>query len=355
MLKKVEVFFKNILLKALLVLNPPSKSSDKIVFNSNSRLLFIRLNRIGDALVTTPFLNYLYKILSCKIDLLVDRKNYFVFENADFVNNLYIFPKGLKGFSYFKRICKENKYDTVIDLHDDISATVSFLIASSPVKNKFGFSKGNDKIYTKTSEKPDSTKFHVVERALSFLSLFDIPKPEEKQNIKYKILPESISYVDDLLSRHFKNTKNNFLIGINISAGSDARFWGVERYIKLIETIADYHSNIILITADKDYEHAEKISQNSIPIFCEKDFNKFAAIVSKLNFLITPDTAIVHLASAYKIPVFGIYVRYKTSDMIWSPYASPFEYVETTEPNLENVSFESVKNKLIPFLANFIK
>lgn len=352
MLKSIEIFLKNILLKILLNLNLSDYKTESTRFNANSRLMFIRLNRIGDALVTTPLLFYLKEKLKCRIDILADRKNYFVFEKAEFIDNVYIFPKGIKGFRYFRKLSKQNSYDAVIDLHDDISTTVSFLIASYPTRNKFGFAKGNENVYNKTVIKPDSKTVHIVDRILTLTKLFDLEFPKEKLNINYKLLPESLEYIDNFLANNFQTSK--FLLGINISAGSDARFWGVERYKNLIHELKKYDINLFIITAEKDLKYAEEISQNTIPLFCEKDFNKFAAIVSKLNFLITPDTAIVHLASAYDIPVFGIYVKYKTTDMIWSPYNSPFEYFETIEPNLQNVSFESVKEKLIPFLLRYL-
>lgn len=353
MLKSLEIFLKNILLRIFLLINPSNKNIEEISFYSNSRILFIRLNRIGDALVSTPLLSYIREELKCKIDILADSRNYIVFHKADFVDNLYVFPKGIKGFNFFRSICKQNSYDAVVDLHDDISATVSFLIAASPAINKFGFAKGNEKIYNKTVKRPDSTTVHIVDRVLTLAKLFELELPKEKLNIIYKLLPESLKYVDNFLAINFHTQR--FLVGINISAGSDARFWGVERYVNLINEVKKFNVNILIITAEKDYRYAEKISQKKIPIFCEKDFNKFASVVSKLNFLITPDTAVIHLASAYIVPVFGIYVRYNTTDMIWSPYNTPFEYIETTQPNLDNVSFESVRDKLIPFLSNYLK
>ncbi len=74
-----------------------------------------------------------------------------------------------------------------------------------------------------------------------------------------------------------------------------------------------------------------------------------------LNLLVTPDTAAVHLASAFYIPVFGIYVQYATEEMIWSPYRSDFEYVLTREPNLKNVTFEEVASELGSFLKKYIR
>jgi ADP-heptose:LPS heptosyltransferase len=72
-----------------------------------------------------------------------------------------------------------------------------------------------------------------------------------------------------------------------------------------------------------------------------------------LNVLFTPDTSIVHVASAFEKPVFGLYVKYNTKDIIWAPFKSPFDCVITQEPTLANVSFGSVKQKFIPFFEKF--
>ena len=63
-------------------------------------------------------------------------------------------------------------------------------------------------------------------------------------------------------------------------------------------------------------------------IYSSESFDKFAAMIFQLNLLITPDTMAVHLASANKVNVFGLYVH-DTASMIWSPYGSDFEFAET--------------------------
>ena len=81
-----------------------------------------------------------------------------------------------------------------------------------------------------------------------------------------------------------------------------------------------------------------------------EDFSDIAAAILELNMLFAPDTSVIHIASIRKIPVFGVYVKYNTRDMIWSPYNTEFGCVITEDPTLKNVTFEEVKMKFIPFL-----
>ena len=158
-MKKIEIFLKNILLRILLVFSGRKNEKNQENQNKFKSTLFIRLNRIGDALVSTPLLHEIKKNVGCRVYLLPD------------IDELIVFNKGIKGISEVLKFIKEHNIDTVVDLHDDVSTTVSFIVALSKAKNKFGLKKDNEIIYTKTVEKPDHTKIHVVDRQKNPLKL----------------------------------------------------------------------------------------------------------------------------------------------------------------------------------------
>jgi len=351
-MKKIEQFFKWIFLNLLLLINPKIKSAGNESFNSESKILFIRLNRIGDALVTTPLLDIVKKELKCSIYVLADKKNHFIFENNPSIDEVIILDKSLNGILGINKIIKARKIDTVVDLHDDVSTTVSFLIAIAKVRNKFGLKKGNSKIFTKTVERIDPSKHHIIERTLQLGSLFNLPVDKNSVSVHYYPRKESIKFADSEIEKRIP--KNKFLLGINLFAGSDERFWGVDNFKKLLEQVEKYEISYILFSTQNKLDIAKNITEEKFIYPPSKEFDNFAAGISKLNFLFTPDTSVVHIASIYKIPVFGLYVKYNTQDMIWSPYNTEFDCIVTEEPTLKNVSFEEVKNKLIPFLERNI-
>jgi len=351
-MKKIEIFFRKLLINILLSFRFEAKPNKGNYLSEDSKILFIRLNRIGDALVITPLLHEIRKAVKGKIFLLVDRKNYFVFDNNNDVDQIIIFEKGIKGIFNVLRLIKENKIETVVDLHDDVSTTVTFLLAFAKSSNKLGLDKENRKVYTSTIPRMDPQRFHIIERMMSIGKFFQLSYSKDDLNIKYKPGLESEKNVQCFLEEN--NLQGKFLAGINISAGSDARFWGIENYKKLLTFFSGLDMNVLLITSPRDLERAKEISNNKINIYYSDSFDEFAAAISKLDFLFTPDTAAVHLASAFRVPVFGLYVKYKTNDMIWSPYCSKFEYVITEEQTLKNIKFEEVKNKLDPFIKSIL-
>jgi ADP-heptose:LPS heptosyltransferase len=348
-MKKLEIVLKNLLLRILLSFNKSNKGAVIPCFNRDSKILCIRLNRIGDALVTTPFLKYISDNLNCRIDILADRKNYFIFESTLNKYNIFIYNKGLTGLYKLITLINRTKYNVIIDLHDDVSTTVSFIIALSKAPFKFALQKENKIIFTHTINRLAPENNHVIYRLFELSKLFSLTPPPNA-NIDFVIGKESEKYADEFIKKH--HLMNKYLLGINISAGSEARFWGGERFNKLVEFFSKYHVSIILLTAPNDIKKAEIISNGKYPVFYSHEFDKFCSIIPKLNFLFTPDTSIVHIASAFKIPLFGIYVKYNTNDIIWYPIASKYEAVITTEPNFKNLDFEALKDKLKIFFEN---
>ncbi len=351
-MKKIEVGLKNIFLKILLFFNKKTNSNNKPVFNESSKILFVRLNRIGDALVSTALIHEIKKNIHCKISVLADKKNFFVFNNNPDIDEIIIFQKGFSNFRKIVKRLNENNFDAAVDLHTDVSTTVSFLISFLKIPFKFGLEKENKILFTHTIKCLDVKTNHVIDRLLQLNSLFNINLNSHSANVVYNATDKSLKTVTTYLTRKF--SQNKFLLGINISAGSQARFWGIEKFNDLLNFISGYDINYLLLSSTRDLKYAMEMRIEKEKIYYTPDFDEFAAMISKIDMLFSPDTATIHLASAFKKPVFGIYVNYNTDEMIWSPYKSDFDCVITKEPTLFNVTSEEVITKFKLFLEKYI-
>lgn len=186
-MKEIEITIKNFLLRILLLFNSSKKIDSNITLSKNSKILFIRLNKIGDALVTTPLIKLLKEQTGCHISVLVDKKNHFVFNNSKIYDEVIIYEKGIGGFVKTVSNINSKNYDAVIDLHDDVSTTVSFLIASIKCTVKIGFKKGNQEIYTHLVDKIDVSQNHVISRIMEFAKVFNLNYDVENINIHYPL------------------------------------------------------------------------------------------------------------------------------------------------------------------------
>jgi len=348
-MKRIEIILRKLLLRLLIFLYPDKQQAGETSFNRNSTVLFIRLNRIGDALVSTTLLREVKEQTGCKILVLADEKNHFIFEHCPAVDEVIVYKKGSFNIN---NLISEKKIDTVVDLHDDVSTTVSLIIMKARVQNKFGLKKYNRKIFTKTIERLNPSDHHIIERMMEFRHLFGIDTNLSKTKVCYECEKSSVEFANDLINQ--RDLKEKFLLGINIAAGSDARFWGVDNFKKLISDLNNHEINYLVFTTENKLPDAEKIVDKKYIYPATKDFDIFAAGILKVNMLFTPDTSAVHIASINKIPVFGLYVKYKTNDMIWSPYNTDFECIITEEPTLKNVTYKEVQNKFLPFLEKHL-
>jgi len=319
---------------------------------NDKRILLVRLNRIGDALVCTPIIKALLDN-NFQVDIIADKKNYFIFKNFSGVSEIFIFTHRLTSLLDIIIATNRKRFDYIVDLHDDLSTTVSLIIAFSNAEKKFGLSKKTASLYSKTIDRPDARSNHVIERISQLLKLFNLNPAIAQKRVFFPIDDRSRNIINNLMNDHFPD--NLPLLGINISAGSPARFWGVEKYIKLLESIPSNNLNIIILSSPGDKELAKRISSGKYLTFSTEDFTEFAAIISRLNLLFTPDTSVVHLASAYNIPMFGIYVKFNTDEIIWYPYNTDYEAIITEEPNFINLEVQLVIDKLKIFLENYVK
>lgn len=349
-MKEIEIFLRKLILNIYLLFKKPILQKSKLDIAGTDKILLIRLNKIGDALVTTPFIKYLKENKKCSIHVLSDHKNSFIFENDTNVDQVFVFPKRGREIKELRKKINGNNYKAVFDLHDDVSTTVSLFLGSLNIPNKIGFAKKNKKLFSHVIPYPDPTKYHVVERYLQFFDFLNLPYSKDSVRINYLTKSGSTKEIEDFINGTFE--KEKYIVGINISAGSDARFWGIDRYKKLIAYFSEYHVNLIVLSSPNDEMKARAITGNKIPLFIDPDFDKFAAMINKLNFLFTPDTSVVHLASAFNIPMFGIYVKYNTQNVVWYPYNTQHDLIVIEEPNFENLEFDSVINKLKIFFEH---
>ena len=353
LLKKIEIFLKNIIDKIAFEYRRPynfTEISDVFYFEKRAKILLLRHDKIGDLIVSTPFIRILRNRLpNAQIDILLSKSNISAKKCVEkYINKYWIYNKKKIDTLRLLRNLQNEKYDLVIDLFDNASTTSAFFIKYVNPTFALGIDKKNSRIYDYTVPMLDRFSSHIVERIANLLLVFGIEPSEQNLDIEYPV-----------------DLKNNFLtsakkkrFGINLAGSSDSRFWGIENNIKLIEFIQTNYikSEVRVFATGKYLEVADKLKSIFPEIISDKcdNFDDFVYEVSKCDFIISPDTSIVHLASAFKIPSIIFYVRkIDMSHAPWYPFNSKFVSLETQEDSISMISFESVKEALKQFETNF--
>lgn len=343
--KKLEIIIRKSILKIFKIVSRSKTPLPPGIDYNTCKFLFVRQDRIGDLLVSTPLLYALNnRYPRAAIDMLLSSNNVFVLENTPFIRRRWIYRKQVKSIVGLIRDVRKEKYDFVIDLMDNPSATTTALSLCAGGKWNVGLAKQNEYAYDIVIPLRSRKDIHIIERIAELLRVFDIDPSRENLRPRYEISQSNASKARSFISG-LRPTKG-YLIGINLSAGSETRFWGVDNYRSLIEKLHEEYRDIVIVLLFKnsDENRAQDIalSRSFVNVVPTSSFDQFAAIIQQLDYLITPDTAAVHLASAFQIPSVVLYVQSDKSLRIWDPYRSPSECVVTDVDDLKTIPVSQV-------------
>ncbi|MCI0706124.1 MAG: glycosyltransferase family 9 protein [Ignavibacteriae bacterium] len=346
--KEAEIGFRKFLVLFLGLFIHRSRAFDSLEDFNSSKFLFIRQDRIGDVLVSTPLFPLLKeRFPAATIDILLSRNNYSVLENEPFIRQRWLYEKSIASTWKLIRALRREKYDVVIDLMDNPSATSTLFLALAGGKWNVGLTKDNSYVYDVKVPLPSRKDVHIVDRLAQLLTPFGVKLDSKKLHIRY-----NPTHSSDLFAEHVWQA-NGFVgrkvIGINISSGSKARFWGESNFRGLVQELAKSYpdSVALLLYHPRDEQHVRTIADslaNAVVCPPTDSFDQFAAVIKRLNILVTPDTSAVHLAAAFQIPSVVLYVQSNKELRIWEPYNAPTVSLVTDVDDLTAISVSAVYN-----------
>jgi ADP-heptose:LPS heptosyltransferase len=346
LLKSVEILFRRLLIHILgFFVHRKNLPVDTVNYNS-SKLLFIRQDRIGDVLISTPiFASIKNHYPGAILDVLLSSNNYFVLENDPVIHARWIYKKNISKTLGLIRSLRKEKYDYAVDMMDNPSVTTTLLCLFTGARFNVGLVKENSYVYDIAVPMLSRNKTHIVDRIAQLLTAFRIDPNMEKLSIHYYTSPEADSFAERFLFEN--NLVDSKLVGINISAGGNARFWGIENYRRLLSNITEKYPplRVIILFKPTDIQIAKKIVESNSNVFLSpvtKIFDQFAALIKRMSIIVSPDTSAVHLASAFGIPSVVLYVQSNKDLRIWEPYHVEFETLVTEIDDLSSIPTEMV-------------
>ena len=78
-----------------------------------------------------------------------------------------------------------------------------------------------------------------------------------------------------------------------------------------------------------------------------KSFHHFASYIYNSDFIISPDTAAVHIASAFNKPIVAIYPDYEWNYVSWQPLSDKFIAIKSKNNLINSVSVDEVYDAFI--------
>jgi ADP-heptose:LPS heptosyltransferase len=305
-----------------------STPADLLCLPPAPRILLIRFERIGDVLVSVPVLRALRaRHPDARMDLLVSRPNYAVREAvAPFITHLWCYEKTVGSAIQLVRALRRIQYDVVVDLIDHPSTNAQLVIRWCHARAAVGLLHAESGWYTHAAPTLDRATVHPVERIAQLLLPFGIDPATTPLDLEYRLGSEDVVIARASLGLASRPLR----FGINLSAREAAHYWGRANYIELIHRVAarDPRFAISVCGLPRDAAEVRQVAAaagvEAVP--ATPSLHRFAAIVHEFDLLLTPDTAVVHLAAAWKVPTVALY-HIEAGVAPWLPYRTPHRAV----------------------------
>jgi len=315
-------------IKAYILRRFTRKKSIDFDIRKAKNILFLRYDRIGDMVITTPVFRELKLAYpEINITVLASKANQCVLLNNPYVDLVITNHKNnlLKDLPTLLVLRKE-KFDVCVEFdHSVIPHAILRLRIIKPRKiisvikeGRYGVKGDELKLYDYFTEKPKDTHFRDI--WLNTLNPFGVT-PKSKQYDLFCTDQQKGNAVDFL-----SQFQKKIIIGINLEGAVKGKKITSDKLEEICRGI--YHINrevqIILLSSPKLYSNIIRISQKMnlpyvVPSYKTVSVLDVAALIQNLQLIITPDTSIVHIASAFNIPIVSIHEKNNQSYHLFKP------------------------------------
>ena len=291
-------------------------------------ILFLRYDRIGDMVITTPVFRELKLAYpEINISVLASKLNRGVLVNNPYVDKIYTNHKNnLLGDLPTLLKLRKMKFDVCVEFdHSVIPHAIIRLRIIKPKKvisvfkeGRYGLQGKELEIYDYYTEKPKNSHFRDI--WLNTLNPFNV-KPESKKYDLFCTDQQKKKAIDFLLQ-----FQNKIIIGINLEGAVKGKRITPNKLKVICRGLyqANKDVQIVLLSSPITYEDIIRLSKNmGLPYvfssYKTESILDIAALIQNLQLVITPDTSIVHIASAFNVPVVSIHENNDDSYRLFAP------------------------------------
>ncbi len=272
------------------------------------KILIIRFSSIGDIVLTTPILRCL-KQLNTDIELHYVTKKVFgtILKNNPFIDKLHTFDKDVVEIT---TALKQENFDIVIDLHHNLR---SLRLKRALGKKSYAFNKLNFQKFMAVNFKKIGMlpHIHIVDRYFETVAHMGVKNDN-------KGLDHFISKEDEFdIQKKFPQLSSSYFIALVVGGSYHTKKIPLAKLVEICNSTTKQF--IVLGSKDDDSVAKQLVAQcsNVVNACGELSLNQSAYAVKMSECVVTSDTGLMHIASAYKkkiyslwgntIPEFGMY------------------------------------------------
>ena len=286
-----------------------------------TNIALVRFSALGDVTLTVPLVQHLQRSLpNATLTWITSPLSYSLLQGLPGIHfEVFEKPRTLADYRAFYRAFSQRTFDVVLAMQANLRINLLYPALHAPIKIGFDRTRAREGQWLFCNRAIPFANEHLLDSFMSFAQqlgvapapiTWDLPIGEEEK-----------SWAHDQL-QHLPRP----LIAIHPVASKMERTWLWDRYLDLMQAAAKKWQVGFLITggnAAQERDFCARLASSAPPgtlnLCGQTSPKQLAALLGQVDVLLAPDTGPVHLATAMKTPVVGLYAVAPPS--LSGPYA----------------------------------
>lgn len=332
--------------------------------NNIKSILFLRYDgKIGDMIVNSLMFREIKKVYpDIKIGVIARGAAIDIIKDNPNVDKIYEYYKDRKKIKDLALKIKEEKYDLLIDFSEMLRVNQMMLINLCRARINTGLDRKDWELFDLSIESGKDFKWteHITKRYLAYLIKLGLKK--ENINISYDIyLKDEKKY--EVFFNEIKESKKLIL---NPYGASKHKSFNIETLENIITYLKDKDIAIILTYFGDKYKELEFLEKKYKYVYIPKKIESIldtAILIKKSDYVISPDTSIVHIASAFNKKMITVYPpkggKYGVDHLVWAPKSEYSRVIfckdkvgTYDEIDINTFNFDEIKEEILKMINN---
>ena len=330
--------------------------------NDIKSILFLRYDgKIGDMVVNSLMFREIKKVYpNIKIGVVARGAAIDIIKDNHNVNKIYEYYKDRKKIKDLALKIKEEKYDLLIDFSEMLRVNQMMLINLCGARINIGLDRKDWKLFDLSIESGKDFKWteHITKRYLAYLIKLGLKK--ENIDISYNIYLED----EKKYEAFFNEIKESKKLILNPYGASKHKSFNIETLENIITYLKDKDIAIILVYFGDKYKELEFLEKKYKSVYIPKKIESIlntAILIKKSDYVISPDTSIVHIASAFNKKMITVYPpkggKYGIDHLVWAPKSKYNKVIfckdktgNYDEIDINTFDFDEMKEEILKML-----
>ena len=332
--------------------------------NSIKSVLFLRYDgKIGDMIVNSLMFREIKKVYpDIRIGVIARGAAIDIIKNNPNVDKIYEYYKDRKKIKDLALKIKEEKYDLLIDFSEMLRVNQMMLINLCKARINIGLDRKDWELFDLSIESDKDFKWteHITKRYLAYLIKLGLKK--ENIDTSYDIyLKDEKKY-----EAFFNEIKENKKIILNPYGASKHKSFSIETLENIITYLKDKDIAIILTYFGDKYKELEFLEKKYKYVYIPKKIESIldtAILIKKGDYVISPDTSIVHIASTFNKKMITVYPpkggKYGVDHLVWAPKSEYSRVIfckdkigNYDEIDINTFNMEEMKEEILKLINN---